>query len=242
MSSLSPIKKLMPILLLYGSSLFAETTPYVVTYLGVPIIDMVKTETRRDSLVLVQYDNRLRGFFSNVMDLHNVYRVSYEHASFRPVTWSKRIQEGELQFELNASKIPGRNEVRYSDGTTRNFPNGSFTVFSATHYLESIALEADQFPKRLDIFIDGEQWSAQVNRWSDAEHSHLQDHPPGTVLLRAVLHRKGGSSVVAQNDILTKHIASEGSLFLLWVDQSGRIIRARFGTFPMAVELDLVDD
>jgi len=214
--------------------------PYVVSYLGIPIIDMVQTIVTKDSLVTISYDNQMRGFFNHLVDLHNVYGVTFVEKSYQPIRWSKQIQEGDLDFSLSARRIPGKNEVRYSDGTKRKMPKGAFTVFSATHYLEHMAGDPEKFPLSLKIYIDGEIWRAQVNRWSDPTHSQLDDHPPGTVLLRAVLHHDGGKSVVSKNDILTGHIASEGSLFLLWVDSNGQIIRARFGTFPSAVELDLL--
>ena len=46
--------------------------PYVVSYLGIPVIDMVQTIQTTDSTVTISYDNRLRSFFANIMYLHNV--------------------------------------------------------------------------------------------------------------------------------------------------------------------------
>lgn len=216
------------------------TTDYVVSYLGIPVLDMQQTRTSRDSIVTIQYDNQLRTLFSPLMDLHNVYTVSFLADTYQPLRWSKDIREGKLRFQLTARRNASGNAVRYSTGEKRAFPQKAYTIFSATHFLESIAHDAERFPQKLKVYIDGEVWQATVNRYTSAENSMLEDHPPGTVLLRARLHRVGGSSIVAENDILTRHIATEGSQFLLWVDGSQRIIRARFGTFPTAVELDLV--
>ncbi len=230
------------ILLILCSTVFLSAqetrTPYVVSYLGIPILDMNMTRTEEDSLTTIIYDNQLRPFFQNLKHLHNVYRVTFRSGSYAPLHWSKNIQEGDLKFSLKARRIPGQARVRYTDGTTRPFPARAFTVFSATHYLEAIAAEAERFPLRLKIYIDGELWSALVNRFADPAESDLEDHPPGTVLLRARLHHLSGHSLVQQNDILTTQIAREGSQFLLWVNSDQKIIRARFGTFPKAVELD----
>ncbi len=215
---------------------------YEVSYIGVPLLEMTLHWVEDDTSIHVSYDNQLKPFIAYFHSIHNIYREHFSRDDYRPLSWSKTVSEGSLQFELGASLVDDKNEAVFSTGEHRNFPEGGYTVFSATHYLASKSRDPQFFPKKLEVFIDGEIWEAAATRY-DVNHPH-PDHEigRGEVLIQADLRYLRGSSLVTQNDILTSVITTEGTRFILWVNRDGTYTRAQFGSFPKAVILDRVHD
>ena len=211
---------------------------YEVSYIGIPLLDMVLTWVEDDSSIQVTYDNQLKPFIAYFHPIHNIYKVQFMQDDFTPLRWSKTVSEGKMHFELEAIRSPDGKEAMYSDGRKFDLPENAFTVFSATHYLASKAQNVDFFPVKIPVFIDGEIWEATAHRY-DAATPH-QDHSldMGQVLIETDLHYLSGQSLVKDNDILTSVIATEGTQFLLWVLPDGNYIKAQFGKFPRAVILE----
>ncbi len=215
---------------------------YEVSYIGIPLLDMTLTWIEDDSSVYVSYDNQLKPIIAFFHPIHNIYNVHFRQESFVPLSWSKSVSEGNMQFQLAASRSPDGSKILFSNGQHFDFPVGGFTVFSATHYLAAKAGDADFFPTVIPIFIDGETWEATARRFDSlhphAEYSLNQDQ----ILIQADLHYLGGKSVVSENDILTSVIATEGTQFLLWVTPEGTYTKAQFGRFPQAVTLEQISN
>lgn len=228
-----------PVLLL--TSLFAENKQevikYEVSYLRIPLVNMTLTWVEDDSSVRVSYENRLKPFINFIHPVHNIYRVQFRKDDYYPLSWSKSISEGDLQFQLSARRSADGSKVAYSNGFTVDFPVGGLTVFSATHFLASKAQDPGYFPAKVPVFVDGELWEATATRY-DTQNQH-SDHKvdPGEVLIQADLHYFGGSPLLQNNDILTREIAKEGTQFFLWVQKDGTYSHAQFGKFPKAVVL-----
>lgn len=215
---------------------------YEVSYLGIPLLDMTLTWVEDDSSVHISYDNQLKPLISFFHPVHNIYRVHFRKDSFKPLNWSKSVSEGNMQFQLDASRSADGKTAYFSSGIKRDFPEHGFTVFSATHLLASQAYNADYFPTRLPIFIDGEIWEASARRYDNTKPHPDHSLAPDQILIQTDLHYLSGRSVIEQNDILTSVIASEGTRFLLWVNPDGTYTRAQFGTFPKAVVLKRVKE
>jgi len=216
-----------------------ETTiiPYEASYMGISLLNMTLTWEDQDSTIQITYDNELKPFIAYFHHLHNIYRVRFRKDSYEPLSWSKEVSEGDMQFLLEANRVT-QSEVTYSNGQQRTFPDGALTVFSATHYLASKAGNPEFFPVDIKVFIDGETWNARATRYS-AENSHpdmaISD---AQVLIQTDLHHLEGTRVMQDNDILMNVIANEGTRFLLWVEPDGTYSKAQFGEFPKAVVLD----
>lgn len=213
---------------------------YEVSYLSVPLLNMTLTWVEDDSSVFISYDNQLKPFIAFFHPIHNIYRVHFRRDDYYPLGWSKSVSEGDMHFELSAQRSFDGREVTFSSGVQSEYPEGGFTIFSATHFLASKAQSEGFFPARLQVFIDGEIWEASATRY-DVFTPH-PDHSlePGEVLIQTDLHYISGNSVVKKNDILTSVIATEGTRFLLWVAPDGSYTRAQFGKFPKAVVLKRV--
>lgn len=228
-----------PLLLL--ASLFAENKreviKYEVSYLRIPLVNMTLTWVEDDSSVRVSYENRLKPFINFIHPVHNIYRVQFRKGDYYPLSWSKSISEGDLQFQMSARRSPDGAKVAYSNGFTVDFPVGGLTVFSATHFLASKAQDPGYFPVKVPVFVDGELWEATATRY-DTQNPH-PDHKVdlGEVLIQADLHYFSGSPLLQKNDILTREIAKEGTQFFLWVQKDGTYSHAQFGKFPKAVVL-----
>jgi hypothetical protein len=217
------------------------TIEYEASYIGVPLLDMTLTWMENDSTIAITYDNQLKPFIAFFHPIHNIYRVEFKRDSFEPLFWSKQIAEGELVFNLSASRSKDGTRVTYSNQEIRTWPEGCFTVFSATHMLASKANDPEFFPTRIQVLIDGELWEADVNRYTrEAPHP---DHKltANTILIQADLHFLRGQAVMRETDILMDVIASEGTRFLLWVAPDGHYSKAQFGEFPKAVVLNQKD-
>lgn len=228
-------------------SAFAASNPsrvihYEVSYIGIPLLDMVLTWVEDDTSVHIAYDNQLKPFIAFFHPIHNVYRVHFMRDDFSPLSWSKTVSEGKMQFELVARRSNDGKTAIYEDGQSFDLPENVFTVFSATHYLASKARDLDFYPVKVPVFIDGEIWEATARRF-DVENPH-PDHSLGLgqVLIQTDLHYLSGESLIKDNDILTSVIATEGTQFLLWVTPDGNYTKAQFGRFPKAVILEQVNN
>ena len=232
----------MAILLMAGfntGSLAGDVTviPYEASYMGIRLLNMTLTWEDLDSTVQITYDNQLKPFIAYFHPIHNIYRVHFDKVSYEPLSWSKKVSEGSLNFLLEANRSADGLSVEYSNGAFRSFPDEAFTVFSATHFLASQANTPDFFPRDLKVFIDGEIWNATATRYTVT-----QPHPDiklehSQVLIQTDLHYVGGDRVMDKNDILMDVIANEGTQFMLWVERDGSYSKAQFGKFPRAVVL-----
>jgi len=211
--------------------------PYEASYMGISLLDMTLTWEDRDSTIHIRYDNRLKPFVDRFHHLHNIYEVEFIKGSFEPLSWSKQVSEGDMNFNLGASRGSG-DQVNFSNGLTSSFPKGGFTVFSATHFLAAQAHDPGFFPTELSVFIDGETWVAKATRYTaDAPHPTMEVSG-SQVLIQTDLSYLEGSRVMQENDILMGVIATEGTRFLLWVEPDGTYGRAQFGQFPKAVVME----
>ena len=237
------LRYFLPVILCW-SALFGKelerVIEYEVSYIGIPLLDMTLTWVEDDTSIFVSYDNQLKPLIAYFHPVHNIYQVHFRKASFDPLTWSKSVSEGELNFQISAHRSAKGDKVYFQNGDSLDFPVGGFTVFSATHYLAAKASAADYFPAKLPIFIDGQIWEASASRF-DVLQPH-PDHPldNGDILIKTDLHYLSGEPIVPVNDILTSVIATEGTQFLLWVSPDGTYNRAQFGKFPKAVILNQV--
>ena len=233
--------KCLGLFLLFMSSIFAENNKqiidYEISYLRIPLVNMTLTWVEDDSSVRVSYENRLKPFINFIHPVHNIYRVHFKKDDYYPLNWSKSISEGPMQFQLSARRSLDGTKVAYSNGSSLDFPETGLTVFSATHFLASKAQDPTFFPVDLPVFVDGELWEAQATRF-DEQDPHPDHHiRAGEVLIQAELHYLSGSPLLQDNDILTRHIAREGTQFFLWVSPEGIYTKAQFDSFPRAVVL-----
>ncbi len=213
---------------------------YEISYMDIPLLDMQLTWEDLDSTILITYDNQVKPFIAYFHSIHNIYHVSFKKDSYEPLNWSKKVSEGSSNFFLEAARSENRLGVNFSNGEFRAFPQGAFTVFSATHYLASKAAVSDFFPRDIKVFIDGEIWNARATRYS-IDHPHPDIKlPDSQVLIQTDLQYVDGSRVMDQNDILMAVIASEGTRFTLWVEPDGSYSKAQFGKFPKAVVLNRI--
>lgn len=217
-----------------------DVIKYEASYLGLALLDMTLTWQDQDSTVSISYDNRLKPFIANFRNLHNVYTVNFKKESFEPLSWSKRIVEGNKVFSLSAKREGDHGMVHFSNGVTRAFPEGAFTVFSATHFLASKVSDPSFFPAKLAIFLDGEIWQAKATRYTIEDPHPDFKIQPAQVLIQTDLHYVSGSRVMKKNDILMDVIATEGTRFMLWIEANGHYSKAQFGRFPKAVVLERV--
>ncbi|MCF7850645.1 MAG: DUF3108 domain-containing protein [Candidatus Marinimicrobia bacterium] len=236
-----PKFKTIGVIIILASSLLArnktEVINYEVSYLRIPLVNMTLTWVEDDSTVRVSYENRLKPFINVIHPVHNIYRVEFRKEDFHPLSWSKSISEGDMQFQLSARRSGDGRTVAYSNGSRVAFPADGLTVFSATHFLASKAHDPAFFPTTLPVFIDGELWEATATRY-DARHPHPNHGvAPGEILIQTELHYSSGSPLIQRNDVLTNEIAKEGTQFFLWVQKDGTYSRAQFGKFPKAVVL-----
>lgn len=213
---------------------------YEASYMGIPLLDMTLTWLEDDTSIHVTYDNKLKPFIAFFHPIHNIYEVRFSRHSFSPISWSKRVSEGDLKFSMRADRSLDGASVKYSSGHDYVFPTMGYTVFSATHYLAQNAQNENFFPRKMTIFIDGELWEATAQRFDVTKPHPEHKVDPGHVLVQTNLHYLSGQSLVKKNDILTSVIATEGTQFMLWVSPDGSYKKAQFGTFPKAVILDRV--
>ena len=219
-----------------------EVLDYEISYLGIPLLDMKLTWVEDDTSVMVSYNNTTKPLINVIVPVHNIYRVHFMKSDYKPLNWAKTVREGNMHFRLSAYRSQNGKQVSYSNGFDLAFPEDGFTVFSATHYLASRAHDENAFPSIISVFIDGELWQVTANRY-DSGRPHPDHKVAGDeVLIEAKLSYVGGRPLLEKNDILTDHIAREGSRFLLWVAPDGRYTKAQFGKFPSAVVLRMINN
>lgn len=215
-----------------------KVIPYEASYMGIALLDMTLTWEDMDSTVQVTYDNQLKPFIARFHHIHNIYNVQFDKDDYEPVTWSKSVSEGSMDFFLEAIRSENGSDVLYSNGAIRSFPQGAFSVFSATHFLASKAPDPNYFPADIEVFIDGEIWQATATRYTKSQPHPDINLASTQVLIQTDLKYVRGKRVMDENDILMDVIATEGTRFILWVEEDGSYSKAQFGKFPKAVVLE----
>ncbi len=210
---------------------------YEAAYMGISLLNMTLTWEELDSTVQITYNNQLKPFMAFFHPLHNIYKVRFDKTSYEPLTWSKEVSEGSMNFFLSATRSTDGMKAEYSNGAIRSFPEEALTVFSATHFLAFKAKDSAFFPRDLKVFIDGEIWSARATRYTSSHPHPKIKFSSSQILIQTELHYLDGTRVMDQNDILMDVIAREGTRFLLWVEPDGSYSKAQFGEFPKAVVL-----
>lgn len=211
---------------------------FVVSYLGIPILDVYQDVHRDDSLVTVNYDNQIKPFWATFRNVNNRYSAVFTAGTFRPVLDEKEIQEGDFDQNLTTRYQDEKGIITYSNGQMVTLKKGLQSVFSAVHYLEASSRRMT-FPRRLEIVIEGEIWYADV-RDLGLESVVVLDQLENTQHLLATMHPDGGHSIVKRTDILMDFLTTTDSTLELWIDDEQRIVRAQVGEFPKAVVLELV--
>ena len=215
-----------------------KVIPYEASYMGIALLDMTLTWEDMDSTVQITYDNQVKPFIGRFHHIHNIYQVHFEKQSYKPISWSKKISEGSMDFFLEGNRPVDGTRVMYSNGATASIPGDAFTVFSATHFLASRAHDAEYFPVDIKVFIDGEIWKATATRYTATQPPPDINLASSQVLIQTDLQYVSGKRVMEENDILMDVIATEGTRFILWVEEDGSYSKAQFGKFPKAVVME----
>jgi len=204
---------------------------YTVSFLGMPLVDVIQHIQHRAGKTTISYDNRPKPLWNALfVKLHNVYSTTFDSTTFAPEYWNKSIQEWSFIQQTRGRRQDSTHFL--FNGHKVKVPKGTFTIFSAVHYLESKAFAVD-FPAVIRVFIEGQIWQVSVERQFEQTGGQRLQH----LIMRVGTAR--GRRFLAKTDILTRHIAHPGARVDLWVDSSGLIVKGRFGTPPEVVDLEL---
>lgn len=229
---------------LYTGALVAQTDPvvrkshFLVSYLGIPVLDCYQDFRRGDSLITVVYDNQIKPFWAKFSAVHNIYAATFTPEEFVPRTDAKEISEGKFQQSLAVTYAMGERHLIFGNGRRMAWPTEFRSVFSAVHYLEKWSGTLN-YPLQLPLVIEGARWQANIDDLGRVKIDVNGESMP-TRHLRVAMEPLGGKSVLKRTDVLMDFLATPGSKLELWIDDTPQIVRAKVGDFPKAVVLELV--
>lgn len=213
---------------------------FLVSYLGIPVLDCYQDFRVMDSLITVVYDNQIKPFWAKFSDVHNIYAATFTETEYSPHSDAKEVSEGKfLQSSAVTYDDSGR-QLIFDSGERVAWPEGFRSVFSAVHYLESFGRQL-QYPLQLAILIEGAPWQADIVDLGMTQISVVGEVTV-TRHLRVTMQPAGQRSgrITKRTDVLMDFLSTPGSTLELWIDDSPQIVRAKVGEFPKAVVLELV--
>ncbi|MCF7801976.1 MAG: hypothetical protein K9N34_08150 [Candidatus Marinimicrobia bacterium] len=213
---------------------------FVVSYLGIPVLDCYQDFNTKDSLITVVYDNQIKPFWAKFSDVHNIYAATFTGTDFSPRSDAKEVFEGKFLQSLAVTYDLPERQLIFDDGNRISWPEGYRSVFSAVHYLEGFARQL-HYPLQLAILIEGARWRADIVDLGTTGIS-VTGEAVLTRHLRVTMQPAGQRSerLTKRTDVLMDFLTTPGSTLELWIDDTPQIVRAKVGEFPKAVVLELV--
>ncbi|MCF7842280.1 MAG: hypothetical protein K9N11_05465, partial [Lentisphaeria bacterium] len=189
---------------------------FLVSYLGIPVLDCYQDFRVKDSLITVVYDNQIKPFWAKFSDVHNIYAATFTTADFLPRNDAKEISEGAFTQSFSATYDEPSRQLLVDSGERLPWPQGFRSVFSAVHYLERFSSEIT-YPTRLAILIEGAQWRAEIVDLGTTSLS-ITGEAILTRHLRATLQPDGQNAkrLTGRTDILMEFLTTPGSTLELW--------------------------
>jgi len=211
---------------------------YLVSYLGIPILDTYQEMSKDANFTTVVYINQIKPFWATFQNVRNRYSATFTSVGFTPIRDEKEILEGNFTQSLSGQYSEEMNKVIYSNRQKSPWNKRAYSVLSAVHFLEQESRNL-KYPHTMDIVIEGEIWEAYVTH-KGAETLEIMNERVNTKHVNIVMRPRGGQMILSRTDILMDFLSTAGSRLDLWITDNQQIVRVQVGEFPKAVVLELV--
>lgn len=226
---------------LYGPLVAAaQTRTYVVSWLGLPVVDVTIEHSPQDGMRQSHYRARTRRWLNSFYSVDNQYWIYQDTLSGQLVRYRKQIHERERKREFEAQYRFDLGQVVYSNGATRLLEQGDQGLFSALQWVESYSWKTGQ-QHELMVEVEGVIWL--VSAW--CEEVRQKAGPVSTVArVTARFERQlRGEPVLSSTDVLTALLPGAGHEMRFELDlERGLVLSLEFGSLPFVVRARLVPD
>lgn len=214
----------------------AQSNEYLVTWLGIPVVDVTVTLTPQDTVILGRYTAKTRSWFDPIYPVDNRYNIICDAVSFSPSNYSKQIIEKGIETSFSVAYNAEQGVADYSNGLRRNFPKGYYNFFSSMLWIERRSwLKGERHD--IQIEIEGTLWQVEVHCRKIVEQA---TGPQAEIEVNFVA-TVAGEPVLSYTDIVTHKLAKVGRKMIFFVQLNGQLIEAiEFGRPPFMVRAVLI--
>ena len=208
---------------------------YRIYLLGVPIVN-VSMESSTNTL---SFHTETLGLFHSIWPVDNHYFTQYDSISFGVRKYTKLINQGRHRGKLDCYYDQTNSQLKYNDESVfaTDSTQNIFTLLARVSYQPVEDLDTKWFPMN----HEGEPCRARF-LWAGTETVDINDVDIVCDHYRLDIEKTGGESIqVSPWDYFTDHVASDGALHQIWVEQNAdrRIVRAAISIYRVNVIAEL---
>ncbi len=217
---------------------FISAADYRIYLLGIPIVN-VSMEASKNAL---SFHTETLGMIHSIWPVNNHYFTEYDSISFGIRKYTKLINQGRYNGELNAYYDLTNSQLKYNDESVfvTDSVQNIFTLLARVSYQSAENLDTKWYPMNHEGVPQRAMFLlAGTEKLKIDDEDILCDH------YRLDIEETDGASVhVSPYDYFTDHVASNDALHQLWVEKSGerRIIKASVSIYGMTVTAKIQDN
>ena len=218
------------------SSAQGQGNNYLVTWLGIPIVDITVAVEPADSLIQGIYTAKTRSWFEPFYPVDNRYTISCAVGNYLPVHYAKLIIEKGNTSSFSTAYLTELGQADYSNGLQRLFPPDYHNLFSSLLWVEQHDWQAGE---RLDINVE-----IEGTLWHVATHCReiiaAKAGPLAEIEVKFVA-TIAGEPVLSHTDIVTHRLPAVGHKMIFFVQIAEQLVKTiEFGRLPFQVRATLV--
>ncbi|MEE9466267.1 MAG: DUF3108 domain-containing protein [Candidatus Neomarinimicrobiota bacterium] len=219
-------------------ALQAQPSHYMISWLGLPVVDVTVESNPGDSTLKGHFQARTRPWFDTFYSVDNQYWILLDKLSGQPVAYRKEITERDNQREFHVDYRFQAGKVVYANGAERSLEAGDQNLFGALLWVERHRWEEGE-QQALVVEVEGIFW-----RVSAVCDDIRRDEATATSIARVVIRfqeRLRGEAVLSRTDILTGVLPGVGNELRFEVDMQRRqILSIEFGFLPFLIRARLI--
>lgn len=196
-----------------------EEYHYTVGYMGIPLTDVKIEVDTTGSLWEGRYNARIKPLYRRLFKIDNTYIIRAEPDSWKPHSYRKEINEGDLSRSRVYRYPLKREKIIMPDGEVRSFPGDAHNLFSSLLWLQHHHWSANETVS-LTVEIDGTFWEATAET-EESDEIAFQRRQVDCTVVRVTFHEQHGRYEPPEStDYLSKYLPAQGRVLRFWIDLS----------------------
>ena len=218
------------------SVLAGQSNSYIVSWLGIPVVDITVTIEPEDTVIQGIYTAKTRKWFDPIYAIDNRYNITCGTANYYPLNYAKQIIEKGNESSFSAAYNINDGLTDYSNGLQRTFPLGYYNLLSSLMWVERRNwMEGERHDIRVEI--EGTLWHVALHC-----REIIKQATGSTAEIEALFVTPvAGEPVLSHTDIVTHRLPVVGNKMVFFIQLERKLIEViEFGRPPFLVRATLV--
>jgi hypothetical protein len=218
------------------SVLEGQNNNYVVSWLGIPVVDITVTIEPGDTVIQGIYTAKTRKWFDPIYSVDNRYNITCDASNYYPLKYAKQIIEKGNKSSFSSDYKVGDGLTDYSNGLQRTFPVGYYNLLSSLLWVERRNwLEGERHDIRIEI--EGTLWHVALHCRKISKEAAGSKAEIEALFVAQV----AGEPVLSHTDIVTHRLPVVGNKMVFFMQLEHKLVEAiEFGRPPFLVRATLV--